>query len=421
MEKMFDSQEMNVNPIVQEQDFPHPEGRLQKLMSQYRKENHIPENTEIQDVDPMKNVQVVHEFRTREFEELKQKEQQKVLARIDGINYMVSGDIQTFGSAKDSPVTKQAEIITSKYTASDIGEISDPMTSLVASLKSNNTKAIVKKTSVDLNEGGIFASFRNAFALRDAKKKMFKALAEHDTIKHNIDTVWKELQKQQFSLRKDIEVYESMGSSTYGQISEFEYDCIALDLMIEDAKHKLSKLTTKGTLDLNELNKANQLKSSIDRMQRRKYTIMTVLTSTVQTLPQLAVLIRGNEIICEKIDEIGTLVIPMWSWQYAIAAGAIRQQEALSIQKTIREVTSKLITGNAKMLHDNMIAAQEELYAAAIAIDDLVVVQNYIDDMVTKVNETSKEASKKYVEGMKTMQEIQNKNYALMTKNIGTE
>ena len=148
---------------------------------------------------------------------------------------------------------------------------------------------------------------------------------------------------------------------------------------------------------------------------------MTVLTSTVQTLPQLAVLIRGNEIICEKIDEIGTLVLPMWSWQYAIAAGAIRQQEALSIQKIIREVTSKLITGNAKMLHDNMIAAQEELYAAAIAIEDLVIVQDYIDDMVTKVNETSKEASKKYVEGMNTMQEIQNKNYALMTKNIGTE
>ena len=266
MEKMYDGQEMNINTIAEEQDFPQPDDRLQKLMSQYRKENHIPERTEAQEIEPMKNVQVVHEFRTREFEELKHEEQQKVLARIDGVNYMVSGDIQTFGSAKESPVTRQAEIITAKYTASDIGEISEPMTNLVASLKSNNTKAIVKKASVDLNEGGFFASLRNAFALRNAKKKMFNALAEHDTIKHNIDTVWKELQKQQFSLRKDIEVYESMGTNTYDQISEFEYDCIALDLMIEDAKQKLSKLTTKGTLNLNELNKANQLKSSIDRM-----------------------------------------------------------------------------------------------------------------------------------------------------------
>jgi len=206
-----------------------------------------------------------------------------------------------------------------------------------------------------------------------------------------------------------------MGQGTYSQIEEFEFDCIALNLMIEDATEKLNALTAKGTMDLMDLNEHDQLQKAIGRMQRRLYTIQTIRTSTIQNLPQLAVLIYGNEIICEKIDEVETLVIPMWKWQYAIAAGAVRQQEALSIQKTIRGITSKLLTGNAKMLHDNMIAAQEELHAAAVAIEDLVTVQGYIDDMVTKVNEVRKDASKKYVEGMKAMQEIERKNYALLT------
>ena len=105
MEKMFDSQELNVNPIVQEQDFPHPEGRLQKLMSQHRKDNNMPELTETQEEDQMKNVQVVHEFRTRKFEELKHEEQQKVLARIDGEHDTIKHNIDYI----DDMVTKVNE------------------------------------------------------------------------------------------------------------------------------------------------------------------------------------------------------------------------------------------------------------------------------------------------------------------------
>ena len=70
------------------------------------------------------------------------------------------------------------------------------------------------------------------------------------------------------------------------------------------------------------------------------------------------------------------------------------------------------------MLHDNMIAAQNELYAAAVAIEDLSVVQEYIDDMVTKVNESRKEATQKCVEGMKTMKAIEQRNYDLMAQTI---
>ena len=75
-----------------------------------------------------------------------------------------------------------------------------------------------------------------------------------------------------------------------------------------------------------------------------------------------------------------------------------------------------MLTGNAKMLHDNMIAAQEELYTAAVAIEDLQIVQDYIEDMVTTVQAKAKEASAKMVEGMKTMQQIEQRNYELMSQ-----
>lgn len=419
---MEKTQQVIPEPIVQEQDFPQPKGRLAQLMSNYRQQHHMPTSMEVGPDSKLPNVKVVNEVKTRGFDDLNQEQQQLVLARIEGVNYMASNDIQTFGSAKESPMTKQAEYIISKYTADEVGEISSPLTDLVATLRTNNPKEIVEKVSGDPNkkEWGIFSSIIAALSMKDVKKKMAKALAEHSTIMSNIQAVLTELKKQQLSLRKDIKVYEQMGQGTYTQIEEFEYDCIALNLMIEDATEKLNQLAAKGTLDLTEVNEYNQLKNAISRMQRRLYTIQTIRTSTIQNLPQLAVLIYGNEVVCEKIDEIESLVIPMWTWQYAIAVGAVKQQEALSIQKTIRGITSKLLTGNAKMLHDNMIAAQEELHAAAVAVEDLAIVQDYIDDMVTKVNQVRQESSKKYVEGMRVMQSIERKNYTLMAQGIDT-
>ena len=408
---------LQTEPVVQAEDFPKPNSRLQELMKNYRQDKNLP-NIEV--AAPTKvslpNVKVSNTLKTKTYDDLIPENQAKVLERVRDINYLVSSDILNFGSAKESPMTKHAEIIISKYPAGEAVVVTDPMTDLVATLKSNNPRDIVSKITKDgmVEKEGIFSSLSRIFSMKKMRKKMAKALAERASVLENLKQIENELENQQKSLQKDIEVYESMGRSTVQQVSEFELDCIALQLLIDDATVELNKITSKEEIDLEEHTKAKELSNAIDRMGRRMYTIQTVRVSTIQTVPQLSTLIYGDEIICEKIDEVQSLVIPLWTWQYAIAIGAIKQQEALSVQKAIRGITSKLLTGNAKMLHDNMIAAQEELYASAVAIEDLATVQEYIDDMVVKVNETRKEAAAKSVEGMKTMREIEEKNYKLL-------
>ena len=408
------------NAVVTESSFPEPSSRLQGLMKQFRREKNIPAENENKPENPLENVGVKNTVTTRDYDDLSPEKRQIVLERIDGIDYMTATNIQTFASAKESPMTKNAEVIISKYTAEETDGIAEPLTQLVATLKTGNPQEVVKRVSSDKN-WGVFDSLREMLSLKKARKKMALALAEHQSIMKNIQAVSVELERQKLDMQEDIRIYEEMGRATYGQIEDFELYCIALNLMIDDAKAKLQVYLDKGKkqeLYLDELDQANNLKNAIERMERKRYSIQTVRTSTIQTIPQLAVLIRGNEIICEKIDEVQTLVIPMWTWQYAIAVAAIKQKEALSIQKTIRGITSKLLTGNAQLLHDNMIVAQEELYAAAVAIEDLQTVQNYIDDMVTKVNEVRKQSSQKYVEGLKKMEEIERKNYQLIGNSV---
>lgn len=421
--------EVITGPVVSEQDFPAKSSRLESLIQQFRKDKNIP--APVQSKNPLANVKVKPGVKVKNFETLKPVEQQKVLGRVNGIDYTVSGDILNFGSAKESAMTKHAEVIISKYSAHEIDELSGPMTDLVAALKSNNPSAIVKgiggkKKPEENKEVGLVETVREFFAMKKAREKMHKALAQRATIMQNLQELKIEMEKQKISLQQDIAVYEEMGRATFDQVNEFGLDCVALNLMIEDAQTKRDRMLKSDVvdqdgqpaveLDQEELYQAQNLQSAIERMQRRMYAITSVQTSTVQTIPMLAALIKGDEIICEKIDEVMSLIIPMWSWQYAIAIGAIKQQEALNLQKTIRGVTSQLLTGNAKMLHDNMIAAQEELYTAAVAIEDLQVVQDYIEDMVTTVQAKAKEASAKMMEGMKTMKQIEQRNYDLMAE-----
>ena len=416
-------------PFVQEADFPQKTSRLEGLIAKYRKDTNIP--APVQTNNPLANVKVKPGVKIKTYESLRPEEQQKVMARVNGIDYTVSGDILNFGSARESAVTKHAEVIISKYSAHEMDELTEPMTDLVAMLKSNNPSAIVKnigskKKADDDKQAGLVESVREFFAMKRAKEQMYKALAQRQSIIKNLQELKIEMEKRRLSLQQDIEVYEQMGRATFDQVDEFGLDCVALELMIEDAQTKLNRMMNADVIDENgnpavemdqsELYQAQNLQGAIERMQRREYAIKSVQASTVQTIPMQAAIIKGDEIICEKIDEILNLIIPMWSWQYAIAIGAIKQQEALNLTKTIRGVTSQLLTGNAKMLHDNMIAAQEELYTAAVAIEDLQVVQDYIEDMVTTVQAKAKEAGAKMAEGMKTMQQIEQRNYDLMAQ-----
>ena len=416
-------------PFVQEEDFPKKSSRLEGLIAQYRKDQKV--SAPVQTANPLAKAKVKPGVKIKTYDSLKPAEQQKVMARIDGIDYTVSGDILNFGSARESAMTKHAEVIISKYSAHEIEEITEPMTDLVATLKSNNPSAIVKGINSqnvdDDKKWGLVESVREFFAMKRAKEQMYKALARRNTIMQNLQELKIEMEKRKLSLQQDIEVYEQMGRATFEQVNEFGLDCVALSLMIEDAKTKLNRMLNGNVvdedgnpsaieLDQEELYQAQNLQSAVERMERRMHAITSVRVSTVQTMPMQAAIIKGDEIICEKIDEVLNLIIPMWSWQYAIAIGAIKQQEALNLQKRIRGITSQLLTGNAKMLHDNMIAAQEELNTAAVAIEDLQIVQDYIEDMVTTVQAKAKEASAKMMEGMKTMQQIEQRNYDLMAQ-----
>lgn len=411
-----------VTPVILEAEVPEtsvtreafakPTTRMQELMEKYAGQTGA--DMSVAEAKTLRPITTKTKVRT--FEDLTPDEQRKVYQMISETDYMTSKGIQAFGSLKESSLTRNAEKIIGNYTAKDVDYLANPMTDLLAQIKTDTVlEDITKAVNVEEKPSRLSAFF-SLFSLKKARKKLAKKLAEMQPLLKNINEIELYAKDQSSNLESDIEVYEEMGRETFAQLTNFELYHIALTLMIEDATTKLTELEAVEVPDLQQTHQMNQLREAIDRMRRRQQTIYSVKISTFQSIPQIGVLVRGDEILVEKFGEIMYLVLPMWKWQYAIAIGAIRQKEALTFQQKVREVTSQLLTGNAKLLHDNMIAAQGELYKTAVAVQDLVTVQEYIDDMLVKVKEVRQQASQEAVEGMKKMEEIEQKNRELLLK-----
>ena len=91
--------------------------RLEELIDQYRTENGISECSETTSItDLSKNVKIKNEIGFRQFSDLSEEEKRKVLD-LSQIDYRVSTNIQKFGSTTESPITKHAQLIISKYSA----------------------------------------------------------------------------------------------------------------------------------------------------------------------------------------------------------------------------------------------------------------------------------------------------------------
>ena len=401
---------MTASAVTWKEKFPKPDSRLQGIISKYKHEENV---IEVQSAEGtnllLKKIASFNTVETKAFSELTQEERAKVLEKISKVNYMSATRILNFGNVKTSSITKFADFIISRYTGAEMQNVTNPITNLVTMLQMDNISDITTRiTRNDVNENnGIFSTFIRIFKMKGTRKKLQKALLKHVTVSKCLKQLEVELKKQQFNLQRDINVYEEMGKHAITLLSEVELDCIAIQLMIDDANLKSQKIAEQKNIDVVEANKLDDLNSAIERLERKKVQLHTVRTLALQTASEIAMLIYGNEIVCEKNIEIQNLVIPLWSWQYAIAIGIHKQQEAVNIQKTIKSLTAKLFTRNAKELHDSMISIQEELYATAVALEDLVTIQKYMDNMFSSVAETQKGVSQKCVDGMKKVKEIE--------------
>lgn len=383
-------------------DFPKKTPRLEGLITNYCNDNGVPVLKVPDGLRDDFSANVVAD-EIKEMQSLTSDEQREVMKRIEGMDYTVSSNILNFGSTNGRNSARYADAILSRHASVGPYSVSGSISKLIATLKSNNSSFVISqiasgKVNKISNSSGMLKSLVHLAKMKRMRTRMHKALVQREKNVLSLRELEIEMENQRITLEQEIRVYEQMLQDISKQVKELEFDYIALGIMIKDAESKKSSIEASKnvaalSLEMNqkELSEIRKLEHAIDNMQRKRNSILTMRVATLQTVTMLYTLVNGNGIICEKINEVVELLIPLWSWQYAIAVGTLKQQEALSIQANVRKAIPQLLVGNAKALRDNIIAVQNEMYKAALTLEDLQIVQTYIEDMVGTVQVKTKE------------------------------
>ncbi len=104
----------------------------------------------------------------------------------------------------------------------------------------------------------------------------------------------------------------------------------------------------------------------------------------IQSMPQLRLVQKNDEVLVEKIQSSLLNTIPLWKNQMVIALTIVRQNAALKLQKQVTDTTNELLMKNAEMLKQGSI---ETAIEAERGIVELETLQKVNDDLIETVTE----------------------------------
>lgn len=375
---------LTLDPIS-EADFPKSSPRLQELVSEFQTQNHISAQQTVQ--APAEKKVLSKEI--KRFEDLNSSQQKIVLERISNVDYMKSSDILEFASNRSSDFSTFTDEVLHVQTRNPMESLYEPVFDVLSVIRSQSLEDILGTANLDTTrtEWGVFSSIREMLYMQKVQKRMSQTIYSLNTLMKNIKGMQVDLKKQQFSLQKEVSLYEKMLEKATEQFNEFELDCIALQRMKDSIQKNVNDIKGTNKASMSEISTIGKLEDAINMIERRLNTMLTMRVVTFQSIMQLNMLLYTDKLLCAKIDEINDTVIPLWKWQYVSAVEIIKQQNAVSLQKAIRGITSKVLTGNGQPLRDTMISAQKEVSTTATAIDNLGMIQGYINNTLTKVAE----------------------------------
>lgn len=386
------------NPMVSEQDFPAKSPRLTEIITDYCEQRHLEQESFKSREEP--TIQV-SDTAIESFQDLSLEDQQRVSKRIANVDYTNYNDLQEYGSLKENVLGAYASQIINRYSTSSAEVVSSLIAKVNLVVKGNHLSDITKRIERrKVNaQRGVISSIRANFTLKRCRKKLKEILTEQKERIKDIRAIEVFMQKEANTLARDVMDYQKMEAAIYRQTRELVLDQIGLERMIEEASRKCQIIENKGSAETSSKAEIRMLQEAIDAMEKKIAVIKQARIVNLQGALTVQLLIRGNKVIIEKIDEVDTLIIPLWKWQYAIIIGMWSEQEALNIQKTMGE----LLKEGPESFRNRVIDSKHKLCMIAGAMQDLTVVQEYVKSMLGTVENVQQKITSQTISSMQEL------------------
>lgn len=296
------------------------------------------------------------------------------------------------------------ELLT-KVKAKDSGDAGAAINELLAQIN------MIRVDEADAKPGRLSRMFSGMPFVQKFADKSKRIASQYNSIAENVDDVVIKLEKTRQSVLKDSTSLEIMFKQALEYIQEVRSVIAAGKLKIEELEQEslpqLERELEGSKGDEIIVQRLSDMVAFKERLEKKVHDFTLSHTIATQSMPQIRMIQSANDVLAQKIQNSIHTVIPVWRQQVAIALGLEKQRKALDIQKKVTDTTNEMLLKNAALLKTNVTVAAQENERGIVDMETLKKVNKDMVDTLDAVIKISEEGSKKRLEAVKELAQVQ--------------
>ncbi len=313
---------------------------------------------------------------------LSEAEKKQVDAFVKQIDITDSNIILQYGSGAQKKMAAFSEKAIENVRTKDMGEVGNLLTGVVAELKNFDEE----------EEKGFFGFFKK----QGNKLQMLKA--KYDKAEVNIDKICDALEGHQVVLMKDSAMLDQMYELNLTHFKELTMYIVAgKKKLYEVRENELKALVAKAEASgkPEDVQAARDLEAQCTRFEKKLYDLELTRTVAMQTAPQIRLVQENDIVMSEKIQSTLVNTIPLWKTQMTLALGIEHATQAAKAERAVNDMTNKLLTKNAEMLHQASVEVARESERGIVDIETLTKNNEILIKTFDEVMQIQKEGREK--------------------------
>jgi len=310
------------------------------------------------------------------------------------------GSILTFGNETTNEISQFADKILGTMRTSTVEDSGDMLVQLNKIMDKFDIKDFEEK-----KPGFLEKIFNNA------KNAIETLLQKYDTMGTEVNKVYQTLKSYEAEINKSNEVLDEMFDRNMEYYELLEKYIFAGNQVLAEFKNvKLPSLEAKAQqtgqqLDQVNLNNALQI---VEMLEQRVYDLELAKNVSLQTMPQIKLIQKGNYNLVRKINSAFIITIPIFKQCLTQAITLKRQAIQAKAMSALDEKTNELLLRNAQNTALQSKLTAELASKSSIDIETLEQTWNTIVQGIEETRMIQEEAKQKRVEGTQRLQTIQN-------------
>lgn len=184
---------------------------------------------------------------------------------------------------------------------------------------------------------------------------------KYDTASDNVDKIAATLEGHQNRLIRDCALLDQVYNMNREYYHQVGAKIAAIKLKTEEIRNRIAMAETENAFDESWLN------NIVERLERKASELELSRTIALQQAPQIRMLQSNFAVMADKLQSTLYNTIPLWKNQIVLALGAEHARQAVQTDKTIADMTNRLLIRNAENL--KLVTAETQRASGTASVD----------------------------------------------------